>query len=150
MSQFATQRLKVRQAGVAHNSCFTIDDCFAHLQLRRCFGDRREFIGPVVTATRIDGHTLGADVDLGTIAVGLDFVDPTAPGGGPLMEGGIARLDEAGHGRLRCPDRLAAAAGRHTLNRGGTRNESNGPPGSRFPPWYRKLAEASQDRALKL
>src|SRR4051812_44248512 len=106
MSQFATQRLKVRQAGVAHNSCFTIDDCFAHLQLRRCFGDRREFIGPVVTATRIDGHMLGADVDLGTIAVGLDFVDPTAPGGGPLMEGRIARLDEAGQGPPDAPTAL--------------------------------------------
>src|SRR3954454_19462127 len=101
-----------------------------HLQLCRRFGDRREFIGPVVTATRIDGHTLGADVDLGTIAVGLDFVDPTAPGGGPLMEGRITRLDEAGHGRLRCSDRLAAASGRHTLNRGGTHSESNGLPGS--------------------
>src|SRR5438874_2172555 len=98
ITEFAAECLEIGQPRIAEDSGLAVDDRLAHLQVRGSFGNRRKLLGPVVSAAGIDGDFSIPNMDLSPVAIRLDLVDPLASGRRPLMQRGIAWLNEPGHG----------------------------------------------------
>jgi len=79
------------------------------LRKQQCVGTRR-LSDPVVAAARIDGIFAVSNMNLGAIAVRLDFTKLTRSGWRLLLQHGVARLDEPGMrmlGGRRADDRFS-------------------------------------------
>jgi hypothetical protein len=79
---------------------FAVDDRGISLDVPSVVGDLPEAIGPVVTPPRENPHCFVSEMHLDTIAVELDFMDPSLAGRHAVDRGRQGRLDEAGEGRL--------------------------------------------------
>jgi hypothetical protein len=126
ITEFAAECLEVGQPRITEDSGLPVDDRLAHLQLRRSVGDRRKLLGPVVSAAGIDGDFSIPNMDLSPVAIGLDLVNPLASGRRPLLQRGVAWLNEPRHGCLTPGSHPREAATRRSLQRPVTHDDSIG------------------------
>jgi hypothetical protein len=96
LRQVTLQRGEVRKAFVGRDNHLAVeDDAMCH-QLAGGRDDVAEAVGPVVTAAGKHAGARVALVQLGAIAVELDFVNPVVAGGRLGMQRRERRFDEAG------------------------------------------------------
>ena len=92
---------------------FAIHHGRVRLDLPGVMGDLLEAMRPIVAAPGEDLRRLVGQMDLNTVAVELDFVNPALSGRHLLDRGGQGRFDEAGEGRLDADGRRFSTLKRH-------------------------------------
>ena len=70
MGQLAPQRLEIRQAGLADNSCFAVNDQLSRRERLGCACELAELLGPVIAAA-------GEDPDPAVVDRSNNEVEPT-------------------------------------------------------------------------
>jgi len=96
--ELTAQRVEISDARLVLDDRFPIQHGVACRQGFGGAGDREELSRPVMTPPRIDDGFTGAQMDLGAIAIGLDFVDPGVSGRRTVAIGRVAGFDEPGKG----------------------------------------------------